>query len=70
VERVLDFAAARRASGTGFARLHQTWLEAGVLWPPSQYEAGFLSTVHTDQDVDRISEMFASGVVAAEQVQA
>ncbi|HEY4869587.1 MAG TPA: glutamate-1-semialdehyde 2,1-aminomutase [Candidatus Dormibacteraeota bacterium] len=70
VERVVDFAAARRASRTGFARLHQTWLETGVLWPPSQYEAGFLSTVHTDQDVDRITEMFAGGVVGAERVRA
>src|ERR1700732_2805950 len=68
VENVVDFAAARRASSAGFARLHQTWLEGGVLWPPSQYEAGFLSTVHTDQDVDRISEMFSSGGVAPEPV--
>ena len=70
VERVDDFAAARRASSPAFARLHQTWLEGGVLWPPSQYEAGFLSTVHTDQDVDRITELFANGVVAAKQVEA
>ena len=70
VDRVVDFASAQRASRAGFAHVHQTWLEGGVLWPPSQYEAGFLSTMHTDQDVDRITEMFATGVVAAERVQA
>jgi glutamate-1-semialdehyde 2,1-aminomutase len=26
-------------------------LQAGVWLPPSQFEAAFLSTVHTDQDV-------------------
>ena len=33
------------------------WLEAGVLWPPSQFETAFLSTAHTDADVDRTVEV-------------
>ncbi|MFZ0920788.1 MAG: glutamate-1-semialdehyde 2,1-aminomutase [Candidatus Dormiibacterota bacterium] len=42
-----------------FGRLHAAWLEAGVLWPPSQFETAFLSTAHTDEDVDRTVESFA-----------
>ena len=35
------------------------WLDAGVLWPPSQFETAFLSTTHTTEDVDRTVEAFA-----------
>ena len=42
-----------------FGRLHEAWLDAGILWPPSQFETAFLSTAHTDEDVDRAVESFA-----------
>jgi glutamate-1-semialdehyde 2,1-aminomutase len=42
-----------------FGRLHGDWLDAGVLWPPSQFETAFLSTSHTNEDVDRTVETFA-----------
>jgi glutamate-1-semialdehyde 2,1-aminomutase len=49
----------KRADRERFGRLHAAWLEAGVLWPPSQFETAFLSTAHTDADVDRTVESFA-----------
>ncbi|HYL70779.1 MAG TPA: glutamate-1-semialdehyde 2,1-aminomutase, partial [Candidatus Dormibacteraeota bacterium] len=70
VAEVTDFATARAASAAQFATLHERWLEGGVLWPPSQFEAGFLSTVHTDSDVDRITEMFAVGLSTKTKVRA
>jgi glutamate-1-semialdehyde 2,1-aminomutase len=42
-----------------FGQLHAAWLDAGVLWPPSQFETAFLSTTHTTEDVDRTVEAFA-----------
>jgi glutamate-1-semialdehyde 2,1-aminomutase len=57
-EVVTDFASARGASPARFAALHGAWLAAGILWPPSQFEAGFLSTTHADADVDRTVEVF------------
>ena len=42
-----------------FGQQHAAWLEAGILWPPSQFETAFLSTTHTDEDVDRPVESFA-----------
>jgi glutamate-1-semialdehyde 2,1-aminomutase len=42
-----------------FGQQHAAWLEAGILWPPSQFETAFLSTTHTDEDVDRTVESFA-----------
>ena len=62
VEKVVDFASARQADRARFARVHLAWLEAGVFWPPSQFEAGFLSTAHTDADVDRTVEVFAAAL--------
>jgi glutamate-1-semialdehyde 2,1-aminomutase len=36
-----------------FARYHRGMLEHGVYLAPSQYEAGFTSLAHTDEDIDR-----------------
>jgi glutamate-1-semialdehyde 2,1-aminomutase len=35
-----------------FARMHARWLEAGVYFPPSAFEVGFLSAAHTLEDLD------------------
>jgi glutamate-1-semialdehyde 2,1-aminomutase len=47
-----------------FGEVHAAWLEAGVLWPPSQFESAFLSTAHSDADVDRTVEVFAGALGA------
>ncbi|MGH7687680.1 MAG: glutamate-1-semialdehyde 2,1-aminomutase [Candidatus Dormibacteria bacterium] len=62
VEAVTDLAGARAADRDAFAALHRGWLGAGVLWPPSQFEAGFLSIAHTETDVDRTVGAFAAGL--------
>jgi glutamate-1-semialdehyde 2,1-aminomutase len=49
----------KRADRERFGSLHAAWLDAGVLWPPSQFETAFLSTSHTNEDVDRTVEVFA-----------
>jgi glutamate-1-semialdehyde 2,1-aminomutase len=35
-----------------FARWHGGLLERGIYWPPSQFEAAFLSTAHMEADID------------------
>lgn len=43
------------ASDTGrFARFHAAMLERGAYLPPSQFEALFVSTAHTDDDIDEV----------------
>ena len=45
------------ASDTGtYAAFFHGMLEKGVYFAPSQFEAGFVSTAHTDQDIDRTIE--------------
>ncbi|HXA30589.1 MAG TPA: glutamate-1-semialdehyde 2,1-aminomutase [Candidatus Angelobacter sp.] len=58
-ERVDNYEDAKRADSARFAELHAAWLEAGVFWPPSQFEAAFLSTAHTDKDVDLVVDVAA-----------
>jgi glutamate-1-semialdehyde 2,1-aminomutase len=36
-----------------FAAWHRGLLERGVYWPPSQFEAAFLSGAHTEADIAR-----------------
>jgi len=50
---VTDCAAATKSNTEGFGRFFRAMLENGVYLPPSQYEAAFLSTAHTDQDIQR-----------------
>ncbi|MGC2508382.1 MAG: glutamate-1-semialdehyde 2,1-aminomutase [Candidatus Acidiferrales bacterium] len=55
-EPVTDFAGAARCDTQRFAAFHQTMLESGVWLPPSQFEAAFLSTAHSEADVQATVE--------------
>lgn len=48
---VTDFASASVSDAGAFGRFHRAMLEAGVWLPPSQFEAAFLSTAHTTDDL-------------------
>jgi glutamate-1-semialdehyde 2,1-aminomutase len=50
-EPVRDFTGAARADTQRFAAFHRAMLEAGVWLPPSQFEAAFVSTAHSAEDV-------------------
>jgi len=45
--------AAGGADGEKFGRWHKEMLKRGVYLAPSQYEAGFMSMAHTDDDIDK-----------------
>ncbi len=48
---VTDFASASGSDTEKFAKFHRGMLERGFWFPPSQFEAAFLSAAHTDHDV-------------------
>jgi glutamate-1-semialdehyde 2,1-aminomutase len=52
-EPVRDYASAKRSDTKRFARFFRQMLDRGILLPPSQFEALFLSAAHTDADIDR-----------------
>ena len=49
--RVRDFDTASTSNTAAFASFHRAMLDQGVWLPPSQFEAAFLSTAHTMEDV-------------------
>jgi glutamate-1-semialdehyde 2,1-aminomutase len=51
-----NYAEAKQADAAAFARFFHSMREGGVLLPPSQYEAWFLSAALTDADVSRIAD--------------
>jgi glutamate-1-semialdehyde 2,1-aminomutase len=51
-EPVTDYAGARRADTKRYARFFREMLDRGILLAPSQFEAAFVSTMHTDRDID------------------
>jgi len=51
-----DFVEARRSDTDAFARFHAAMRGAGVLLPPSQFEAWFISAAHDDALIDAILE--------------
>jgi glutamate-1-semialdehyde 2,1-aminomutase len=55
-DAVTDFSSAAKSDTAAFARFHRTMLEQGVWLPCSQFEAAFLSTAHTMNDIDRTLE--------------
>lgn len=50
---VTDYASAKKSDSATFARFFQEMLQRGILLPPSQYEALFVSAAHSDDDIDQ-----------------
>ncbi|PSB57953.1 glutamate-1-semialdehyde 2,1-aminomutase [Chamaesiphon polymorphus] len=50
---VHNFEDAKHSDVTKFGRFHRGMLEHGIYLAPSQFEAGFTSLAHTEEDIDR-----------------
>jgi glutamate-1-semialdehyde 2,1-aminomutase len=66
---VFDAASARACSTKRFGAFFHALLEGGVYFPPSQFEAAFLSTAHTAADVERTLQAARAAFAAAAKVQ-
>ena len=53
---VSNFADATSGDTAAFARFFHAMLDAGVLLPPSQFEAWFISLAHTDKIIEETIE--------------
>jgi glutamate-1-semialdehyde 2,1-aminomutase len=65
---VFDAASARACDTKRFAAFFHALLENGVYFPPSQFEAAFLSTAHTDDDVEKTLRAAKVAFAAAAKV--
>ena len=50
---VVDYASAKKSDTEAFRRYFWALLEQGVYIAPSQFESGFLSLAHTDEDIEK-----------------
>jgi glutamate-1-semialdehyde 2,1-aminomutase len=64
---VTDEASAKRSDTDAFATYFRTMLEHGVYLAPSQFEAGFVSLAHTEEDIE---DTIAAAGVALQAVAA
>jgi glutamate-1-semialdehyde 2,1-aminomutase len=52
-DAVTDLASAKRSDTEKFAKFFRACLDRGVYFAPSQFETGFLSTAHSEEDIER-----------------
>jgi glutamate-1-semialdehyde 2,1-aminomutase len=55
-EEVWDYRSAKKADVGQYAKYFQKMLQAGIWFPPSQFEASFVSLAHTQRDMERTLE--------------
>jgi glutamate-1-semialdehyde 2,1-aminomutase len=55
---VRNYREAKRSDAPMFGRFFHHLLERGVYFPPSQFEAAFVSAAHTEQDVGETIRAF------------
>jgi glutamate-1-semialdehyde 2,1-aminomutase len=65
---VFDAASARACDTKRFGAFFHALLDGGVYFPPSQFEAAFLSTAHTDDDVEKTLRAAKVAFAAAAKV--
>ncbi len=61
-EKVKDFQSAKRSDTKLFAKFFNSLLSEGVLIPPSQFEAWFVSTAHEERDLQEAVEKIEKAV--------
>lgn len=59
---VTDLASAQRSDLPRFARYFHDCLRSGIYFAPSQFEAGFLSLAHTEEDLETTARVMASAL--------
>ena len=50
---VTDYGGAKRSDTKRYAQFFREMLDRGIFLAPSQFEAAFVSTMHTKEDIDR-----------------
>lgn len=61
-KEVVDFETAKKSDTEKFAKVWRKLAEKGIYWPPSQFEAAFVSTVHSTKDIEETLKAFEESV--------
>jgi glutamate-1-semialdehyde 2,1-aminomutase len=57
-----DYASALRCDKSGYFNFFRRMLDSGIFLTPSQFETDFLSTAHSDEDLEQTLEAFKSNL--------
>jgi glutamate-1-semialdehyde 2,1-aminomutase len=69
-EAVLDYSDAKKSDTARFAAFFTEMLDRGIFLPPSQFEALFVSSAHTDADIERTIDAARESLKAVSSGQA
>ncbi len=64
-QEIVSFESVKTSDTDLFKRYFNAMLEEGIYIAPSQYEAGFMSAVHTNEDIDQTIEAQANALLTA-----
>jgi glutamate-1-semialdehyde 2,1-aminomutase len=62
---VTDYASAKKSDTAAFGRWFRALLERGIYFPPAQFEAAFLSSSHTEEEIASTLEAAAAAFAVA-----
>jgi glutamate-1-semialdehyde 2,1-aminomutase len=64
---VTDWTTASSADTEAFGRFYRVMLDNGIYLPPSQFEAAFLGTAHTEADIEQTIAVAKLALAAVQQ---
>jgi glutamate-1-semialdehyde 2,1-aminomutase len=59
----MDYESAKSADTERFGEFFRRLLERGIYWPPSQFEAAFVSLAHSDDDIETTIEAMGKALL-------
>ncbi len=59
---VIDYSSALKSDTKIYSRFFNKLLDAGIMFPPSQFEAVFVSLAHTEKDIAKTLNVFSNAV--------
>jgi glutamate-1-semialdehyde 2,1-aminomutase len=59
---VIDYDSAKASNTKNFGKFFNEMLNRGIYLAPSQFEAAFISTAHTEEDIEKTNRAFAEAI--------
>ena len=60
---IFDLESAQYSDTAKFAQFFHSCLEGGLYFPPSQFETAFISTAHSDEDIDQTARVVCEALI-------
>ncbi|KXS41820.1 MAG: glutamate-1-semialdehyde aminotransferase [Methanolobus sp. T82-4] len=61
-DKPLDYQDVLKCDKEGYVKFFYKMLDSGIFIPPSQFETNFLSTAHTDEDIEKVLEAYRTNL--------